>query len=781
MKKLVWGIICMFLLMGCAGNKDLELFVSPTGNDSNPGSLEAPFATLNKARLAIRALSNKEINVTVYLRGGEHKINKTIRFGLEDSAPEGFTYTYKAYQDEKPVMTSGVEVKNWKVAEQFPQGFPEEAKGKVWVADFPEGVTKFYTMFMGDKRIDRAKKEGFKIKDLEPLKITGNKEKIDKSKAYYASRSMNVYYKEDRDQLKRFYFEDPKHILKDWDNMSEIEVGFAPVPWAMNILPLESIDFKNGIAYTSIEANSPAGAKSSHTQPWIENAIDYLSEGTFVTRDKDRKIYYWPKGDQPEKNIVVPALVAYVLVEGDVKYDGPTDTPVKNLAFNGITFMHGDRYTWTEDHKGWGIQHDWDKFDNANAMFRFRGAENCIVENCRFTNSGNSALRLDLHCQHITIKNNLIDYVGHMGILVCGYGPGTKDVNKNNTITNNLIHHVGSVITHGAGIFVWQSGENTISHNLIHHVPRKGVGLCGVRMPILAKRDCDFDEGSQTIRWNEIDADQKAKNTVAGKTLGEQWIQYLPYLHARNNVVAYNEIYRALEALGDGSVLNVSGAGEGNVVRNNYVHHIASHASGVLRTDDWQRGTTFEKNIIYMANVSGIVHKGFNHIVNNMIIDCSCKESIRWASYPDEEADYGSMVQRNIFFESGSKINYYRESYRASEGISLPHNSKTDSNLFWCAQNTDDSQKHIRKWNEKGIEKNSISLDPLFVDVKNADFRLKPESPAYKLGFENIDIDGIGLLTDYPEEFKKLDVTDDGRKPNFHRHIKKGGKVYDFW
>jgi len=368
-----------------------------------------------------------------------------------------------------------------------------------------------------------------------------------------------------------------------------------------------------------------------------------------------------------------------------------------------------------------------------------------------------------------------------MGILLCGYGPGTKDVNKNNTITNNLIHHVGQVITHGAGVFAWQSGENTISHNLIHHVPRKGVGLCGVRTPILAKKWCDFDEGSKTIRWNEIDPTIVSELETEKLSLGEYWKKTLPYLHARNNVVEYNEVYRALEYLADGSVLNVSGAGTGNVVRNNFVHHIASHASGVLRTDDWQRGTTFTKNIIYNSNISGIVHKGHNHIINNMIIDCSIKESIRWASYPDEEADYGSKVQKNIFYESGDRINYYRESYRASEGISLPHNCDTDFNLFWVADNPKDSENHIKNWNDRGVEKNSISADPLFVDVANANFELKPESPAFKLGFEAIDFASIGLTDDFPQEYLKLDVPDDGRRANFHRQRKSGEKLYDFW
>ena len=69
-------------------------------------------------------------------------------------------------------------------------------------------------------------------------------------------------------------------------------------------------------------------------------------------------------------------------------------------------------------------------------MLRFRGAQDCEVTECRFTNSGGSAIRLDLHAQNININNNMIDFVGHMGILLCGYGPGTKDVNKNNSITN---------------------------------------------------------------------------------------------------------------------------------------------------------------------------------------------------------------------------------------------------------------------------------------------------------------------------------------------------------
>lgn len=48
-------------------------------------------------------------------------------------------------------------------------------------------------------------------------------------------------------------------------------------------------------------------------------------------------------------------------------------------------------------------------------------------------------------------------------------------------------------------------------------------------------------------------------------------------------------------------------------------------------------------------------------------------------------------------------------------------------------------------WQESGADRNSINEDPMFVDAENGDYRLKPESPALKLGFEQIPIEKIGL------------------------------------
>ena len=60
------------------------------------------------------------------------------------------------------------------------------------------------------------------------------------------------------------------------------------------------------------------------------------------------------------------------------------------------------------------------------------------VTACRFVDSGGSGLRLDLHAQRNRVEDCEFAHLGEAGILLAGYGPGTKDVNHHNDIVNNL-------------------------------------------------------------------------------------------------------------------------------------------------------------------------------------------------------------------------------------------------------------------------------------------------------------------------------------------------------
>ena len=49
------------------------------------------------------------------------------------------------------------------------------------------------------------------------------------------------------------------------------------------------------------------------------------------------------------------------------------------------------------------------------------------------------------------------------------------------------------------------------------------------------------------------------------------------------------------------------------------------------------------------------------------------------------------------------------------------------------------------RWRELGFDAHSVIADPDFVNVAGGDYRLRPESPAFKLGFQPIEADAIGL------------------------------------
>ena len=748
-KKQILFVLTLFATLTVNARK-VEIYVSPTGSDTAAGTIDAPLKTLYKAQEVVREAvkQDREAEIAVVLRDGRYELDRSLVLGLKDVAEHG-SLTFQAYANETPVLSAGRLVNAWKKVTDYPEGTPEAAKGHLWEAQIPEGITTFRTLFDGDGRLVRAKSGQFKMKSPSEKEVR-------------RADSRNVFYNKDRIHLRRLPF---TNQIKDWSNLHDIEVFFNPVPWNINMIQLESVDMKNKIAYLAYEANAVPFSSGAKSFAWIENVIDYLDEpGEWCMNSDTRKIYYWPAKGQPSNQIYVPQLMEAVRVEGHINYDLPTDQPVKNVHFKGLKFTHGDRTVWYKNRKGWGIQHDWDTFDYGNALLRFRGAEHCSVEDCAFVNSGGSAIRLDLHAQHITVSRNYIDRVGHMGILLCGYGPGTKDVNKHNTITNNIIQRCGQIVLHGHGIFVWQSGENVISHNYIHDVPRKAIGLCGVRCQILLKPECNFDEASRTIRWYEIEA---AIDTTEQVIIN----RYAPFLHARNNRVEHNRVERTMLELSDGSSINVSGAGLGNLVNHNLLYDIPYVG---IRTDDWQDGTMISNNILHNIGGTGITHKGLNHIMNNILINC--KKFSHYRAYPQQYFYPGSKIQHNIYFteaETYTPSTVFRWGkmfvHRAGKKP-LPYEYDMDYNVYYsnpasklekADANVTNAKFDLALKQKNGIELNSAIMDPKFKDINKMDYRIGNKKLIKQMGFQEFDVrvESFGITKDYPAKYIELDNT----------------------
>src|SRR5436190_23868057 len=86
-------------------------YVSPSGSDTNPGTLASPFLTITKARDVVRTINSSMTgDIYVYLRAGTYNITSTIAFAPQDSGTNGYRVYYQSYTGETPVLNGATTV-----------------------------------------------------------------------------------------------------------------------------------------------------------------------------------------------------------------------------------------------------------------------------------------------------------------------------------------------------------------------------------------------------------------------------------------------------------------------------------------------------------------------------------------------------------------------------------------------------------------------------------------------------------------------------------------------
>ncbi len=734
------------------------LYVSPGGRDSwsgtaaqpNRDATYGPLATLAGARDAVRELKRtQQGDIHVRIRGGWYPLAETVVFGLQDSGKPGQVIHYEAAPGEQPVFSSGVRLGGWQPAGDR-ETLPGAAQGKVWMTSLPEGIGLFKTLYHGETMLPRARGKGF----VPVIDAFGRDQQ-----PHLRSRTV-MYYPADAP-------------IRNWENVDDVEIVIRPwALWVMNILPVATVNEASRTLTTAIPGTYFLTRERYHRlnkeAVWVENTLDGMTQpGNWCVNTRTRKIYYWPASGQPGDNLFIPRLKEYIRVEGEIDLEGPSDIPVTHLAFRGLTFIHGERDVWTPADTG--CQHDWEIQDKDNAYLRLRGAEDCLVEHCEFRNGGGTGIRLDLHAQRNIVRNNHLHHLGGSGIFLGGYGPGTKDVNKQNRILNNHIHHIGRLYWMNAGILLTQSGENHIAHNLIHDTPYNGMAICGYRPYFFhnAFRDAcargtldgmdyswaHFWSNTEAvglrevrgIRWPDIGPlhDFKIERFETG--FSEIFNLVQPFIHSRMNVIEYNEIHDAMQVLGDGNGIYLSDTGPANVIRYNHLHHIRNTA---IRTDAHQRDTAIHGNIVAYCG-GGIACYNNNQAWHNIIAfpqdgqDMDGTPKAGGAYYTTDHGGFSDgVIQRNIAYLEGD----CRPTFNAYMNDTNKQ-MQVDYNLVYFADDPAKGERLLEECRHKGVERHSLSADPLFVDVRRGDYRLHPDSPAiHKLGFPQLDVTRMGLL-----------------------------------
>ena len=594
-----------------------SFYVAPDGNDANAGSIDSPFKSFEQSVEAVKSAGGSG---TVFFREGYYQFDKTIVLNRENCQGK---VSFKAFPDEKPVFTSGIQIKNWQKMDSNDTNFkylPENARGMIYVADLPEqsGIVRFVV----DRNSDWF--------ELAKINVT----EFVTTEKFVHGNSVEGQMWDPPNEKKICTFSKSFDGLSNEDEALMLSIYTAD--FELQILPVAKIDGSTMVTTTAgghrLALPEEGQKHGSGDLAFIHNLIEGMdAPGKFATYPESGKIYLWPTVST--EKIYIPSLNELILVESlpsgsEAWFDTASINPIQNIVFEGITFTNGKQAVWKNGDVS--MQHDWGLIDKDNALLRFRGVENCIVRKCTFSKSGSAGIAFDLYAKNNLIEDNTFEFLGFEAVRFAGYGIGTKDENKFNIFRRNEIHHVSEIHQYSAAISIWNSGFNTIEENFIHHFGSRAVLLSAPRNRAFTKNDQPLFPSDRTMReqawpmarWFEIPNEalhtvNKSRHQirhVGTRGDNDDGPNHLKgdaicakYRYLRGNVIRRNVIENGAEKLFADGIYYVTAcaSGEPNKIIENYIFNTgvdlidANLPFRLLYVDGFTGPFIFKRNLTY--------------------------------------------------------------------------------------------------------------------------------------------------------------------------------------
>lgn len=488
-RKIVLSALVL-LLAGTALQAQQEVHVSPNASKGGKGTLQAPYASIEEAKLAVRKLTRRmNSDITVYLHGGTYALTAPLFFTEEDSGQNGFRVIYKAYGNETPVISGGQAVTGWEPT----------MHRHIFSAPF-NSPEKLRTLFVNGVRARMAGMEG-------PVTALGSWGQIaiegTESWAFGSGSTVRGI---------KFRLSD----LPVLSNPEDVEL-IQRNQWNEKILCASEIA-KIDVDTVVVEFQQPLGA-IMNSLAWsgrtrydrdfiIRNAIELLdSPGEFYFDRKKQRIFYYTNGEDMTKvEVIAPVCEGLIRIQGS-----NTSSRVKNLAFEGITFSH-DAWglTEVEGSRGFGgIQNlaqavkyipdgNWhpthyNSVIVAPGSIDVRNAENISFIRNRFIqlNAGSSLSYLnDVSGAQITgnffhdLLGNAVT-VGHPHHYEIGgpsdeldcFSPGEEGVCKNIRVTNNYIRNISLDFRMVEALLAYFVEDVHMDHNDVLGTPYGAIAM----------------------------------------------------------------------------------------------------------------------------------------------------------------------------------------------------------------------------------------------------------------------------------------------------------------
>lgn len=450
---------------------------------------------------------------------------------------------------------------------------------------------------------------------------------------------------------------------------------------------------------------------------YVENIFEELDSKKEWYLDRDKSILYF----KPSKGIdLKTANVEVAYLENFIKLLGAEENPVKYLVFEGLHFNRTIRTFMKCKDKL--LRSDWAIY-RGGAVF-FEGTEHCSIENCEFSQIGGNAVFMNAYNRYSSITGCHIYDIGANAICFVGdtsavrnpkfvpYGPPVSDDEldlnpgpKNNKYPaycfaeNNLIHGFGKIEKQVAGVQISMAAFITVGHNSIYDCPRAGINIS------------EGAWGGHIIEFNDVfNTVLETSDHGSFNSWGRDRFWMVGNKKTENRVEA-NRSTILLDCLAP------------TIIRNNRMR--CDHGWDIDLDDG--SSNYFLYNNLCLNNGIKLREGYYRKVENNICVNNAMHPHV-WLK------NSGDVIRGNIF---GSRFFPIRVDYWGTE---------IDYNWYM-------SEDDLKEVQSLGNDENGRAGDPMFVDAKQGDFRVRPESEVFNLGWENFPMDQFGVQK---EDLKKL-------------------------
>jgi len=688
---------------------DADFYVATDGSDENAGDFLHPFATVEKAKEAVKSCDKSQRDgITIAIKAGDYRV-ASLNFTNADSGTAECPITYCAYGDGEVVINGGVSIlpKEFKKVkdENILQRFTKKAQKKVVCYDLNNlGVTaedygKIYAigtfntafkytgdttgplyseLFVNDTRMTIARypnegnlKTGKVVSQGEPRE-DDNHQLYDywetivnpRSEVYEISTSL-------------------ANRIHSWQTLDDVWMfGYFKYDWADSSSLIGDFDYQNKTI--SPKYVSMFGAKQDAPYYFFNILEELDTENEWYLDRESGMIYLYPSDDF-ENSTVDLSLTTKNIVDGQADH----------ITFDGLTFK--------------GTRSDAIHLSGSNITVK-----NCIVKNV----AGNAIV--------LSGSNNLvteceITHTGMGGISLSG-GDAAKLISGNNRADNNLIHDWSEIYQTCQAAVTLSGVGNDCTHNEIYNSPNMAITFSG---------------NNHIVEYNVVHDVCLHTSDAGAIYAGRHWDWY-------GNQINYNCIYNlgSKGFMPDGIYLD--DALSGQTVYGNLIINVPKNGilAGGGRDNDIRNNViinTGENGICYDQRAIDCIYEGWFH-------DYSGENGVMWQYLFN--SPWQSEIWQKAFPQMKTFITDFSRTDEAGF-VANPANNVVTDNIIVNAKGSLGyvGEKAIRY---STFENNAVfkltKQNYVFADCKNGDYSICENSQALKNAnhFEPLPISKMG-------------------------------------